>query len=184
MIDFERLFEEQAPRLIEVAASIVGTRADAEDVVQEAFVSAYRSRESFRGDARASTWLRRIVINEALEHRRRSRVRSGRPAGTAPGVQIGAIAPDERPAETPGPAATASAQERALAVRRAIDALPEEQRAVVVLRELEGLGFREIAELLGLPLGTVESRVIRARERLKLALRRHLVDDRERQEKE
>jgi RNA polymerase sigma-70 factor (ECF subfamily) len=168
MIDFHRLFEEHGARLVELAASVVGTRVDAEDVVQEAFVKAYRSRDAFRGDANPGTWLRRIVMNEALDFRRRRHARGG-----AAVVE----APDERPARGPGPDTTASELERAEAVRRAIDTLPQDQRTVVILREIEGLAYREIAEQLGLPLGTVESRVLRARERLRATLRKHLVED-------
>lgn len=178
MIDFERLFEDHGPRLVELAASILGARADAEDAVQEAFVKAYRARDRFRGDASPGSWLWRIVFNEALEQRRRKRLRGGRTEAGGAAVAVR----EEPPASGPGPDATASALERAEAVRRAIDALPEDQRTVVLLRELEGWTYREISERLELPLGTVESRVIRARERLRLVLQRQLVDPAERRE--
>lgn len=163
-LDFEALFAEYGARFVELAASLVGSRTEAEDVVQEAFVKAYRARDRFRGESMPSTWVRRIVLNEAVERRRRKRPRS------AAGVDLDAIE-----TTAPGPEARADALERAEAVRRAVDALPDEQRAVVMLREFEGLTFREIAEMLDLPLGTVESRAIRARERLRGALKRHLL---------
>jgi RNA polymerase sigma-70 factor (ECF subfamily) len=169
-MDFERLFEEHAPRLIELAATVVRRRSDAEDVVQEAFIKAYRARDGFRGEASPGTWLRRIVVNEAIDFERRIR-RPGSTRGAGLDLAEGA------PADGPAPDASASATERAEAVRRAIDQLPDEQRTVVLLRELEGMGYREIAELLGIPLGTVESRVMRARERLRVTLRKHLVED-------
>src|SRR5205809_281112 len=137
MIDFVRLFEEHGPRLVELAASILGARADAEDVVQEAFVRAYRGRHRFRGDADPGSWLWRIVFNHAVQLRGRNRVR------TTVGAS-GAAASEEPPSPAPGPDARASAVERAEAVRRAVDALPEEQRTVVLLRELEGWSYREI----------------------------------------
>ncbi len=162
-LDFEALFAEYGARFVELASALVGSRTEAEDVVQEAFVKAYRARDRFRGESMPSTWIRRIVLNEAVERRRRRRPRS------AAGVDL-----DTLETAAPGPEARADALERAEAVRRAVDALPEEQRTVVVLREFEGLTFREISEMLDLPLGTVESRAIRARERLRGSLRRHL----------
>lgn len=177
MIDVTHLFAEHGARLIEIAAAVIGVRSDAEDVVQEAFIKAYRGRSSFRGDASPGTWLRRIVLNEALDFRRRAFGRDGKRRPGGPGSSGGR--PDEQPGRGPAPETQASEVERADAVRRAIDALPEEQRTVVLLREMEGLGYREIAELLGLPLGTVESRVLRARERLRVALRAHLASDAE-----
>jgi RNA polymerase sigma-70 factor (ECF subfamily) len=169
MIDVASLFEAHGPRLVALAAAVSGLRASAEDVVQEALLKAHARRAAFRGEANPGTWLWRIVVNEALDFRRRLAGRSRREARAA-------AAADERADRGPGPEALASEAERREAVRRAIDALPADQRAVVILREVEGLRYREIAEELGLPLGTVESRVLRARERLKTALRAHLAE--------
>lgn len=171
--DFRRLFEEHGTWLIELAGSILGARSDAEDVVQEAFIKAYRSQDGFRGEANVGTWLRRIVMNEALDFRRRARGRGKERRLVVSSEASG----DEQPSRAAGPDATAIDRERAEAVRRAIEALPEDQRVVILLREIEELGYREIADLLELPLGTVESRVIRGRERLRLALRRRLGHD-------
>jgi len=173
MLDFRKLFEEHGTWLAEVAAAVLGGRADSEDVVQEAFVKAYRSQSSFRGEASLGTWLRRIVTNEALDFRRRARGR-GRERRKVIATAAGG---DDQPSRGPAPETTASERERAAAVRAAIDELPEDQRQVVLLKEIEELSYREIAEELGLPIGTVESRVIRGRVRLAGALRRRLQRD-------
>ena len=85
-------------------------------------------------------------------------------------------APDALPTRHPGPSSAALQEERAVAVRRAVAGLPEHQRTVLMLREFGGLSYRDIAEQLGLPRGTVESRVMRARERLRTALGSYVID--------
>lgn len=159
MIDFDALLLEHGAQLVELAAGIAGSRVEGEDVVQEAFLRAYRSRHGFRGDAQPHTWLRRIVVNLATDVRRRKKIARMHPA------------PDEAmPSREQGPAEAASEAERSEAVHRAIDALPPHQREVLVLREIGGLTYQEIADRLGLARGTVESRVLRGRERLRRQL--------------
>lgn len=167
-VDFEALFEEHGPWLLQVARSVTRRATDAEDVVQEAFLKAYRSRGRFRGEVDPRGWLKRIVVNAAIDVLRRRR------AGPDEGPMADGVATDR-----PGPQAVVSEAERAEAVRAAVDELPAHQREVLLLREFGGLTYREIAEQLGLPRGTVESRVIRARERLREVLGRYVNDENE-----
>src|SRR5205085_10238733 len=110
-MDFEALYDELGARFTALAASIVGARRDAEDVVQEAFLKAYRARERFRGEASPATWLRRIVVHEAIGWRRRR--------GLAP--QADEQATGAAQGKEPSPEARASDAERAVALRAAID---------------------------------------------------------------
>ncbi len=136
--------------------------ADADDLLQEAFVRAWRSIGGFRSDSTFRTWIFGIAINVVRTHRvrqARSRLLFWSPARQDP---------------TADPLDRASADEgveAALVLRQAIDralaALPEELRAAVVLRDVQGLEYREIADVLGVPIGTVESRIFRARQRLR-----------------
>jgi RNA polymerase sigma-70 factor (ECF subfamily) len=155
--------EKHRERVYRVAAHMVGAHEDADDVVQEAFLRAYRSLGRFRGDAAVETWLYRIVANVAVNHlRQRSRRRRfvgrlmRRPAAVA------------RASESP--AAQAEAVEVRAIVRDALDELSPDHRAVVVLFDLEGLTCAETARVLGVPEGTVRSRLHHARGRLRRRL--------------
>lgn len=160
--EFERLVLPLLPSAYNLARWLTRNDHDADDVVQEAFLRAYRFFPSFRGtDARA--WVLTIVRNACWTFLRASRARE---------VVAGFDETDE-PAD-----AAASAEEdlvrRADGARlaRALDELPAEFREVVVLRELEELSYREIAEVAGIPVGTVMSRLARGRRRLQAALAR------------
>lgn len=157
---------EQAPTFAEVFASmhrkvqalclhVVGDRADAEDAVQEAFLAIHRGLPSFRGESLVSTWVYRIAFRAAL------RVRSRRPP---PAAEL----EPAHASETPHRALEARDDARRLAVATSL--LSAEQRAVIALFAVEGLGHREIAEVLGVPEGTVWSRLHLARKRLAAAL--------------
>ena len=151
----------------DVAATVVamlGPVAEVDDVVQEAFIRFYQTLDRFRGEAAVSTYLKRIAINRALDalrHRKRflGRFRS-RDDETYP-------APEPSIEEE----GQAEARERARLVHQAIEALPPKHRAVVVLRMIEGYSTEETAEMLGIPYGTVLSRLSRAHAKLKELLR-------------
>ena len=151
----------------DVAATVVamlGPVAEVDDVVQEAFIRFYQTLDRFRGEAAVSTYLKRIAINRALDalrHRKRflGRFRS-RDDETYP-------APEPSIEEE----GYAEARERARLVHQAIEALPPKHRAVVVLRMIEGYSTEETAEMLGIPYGTVLSRLSRAHAKLKELLR-------------
>lgn len=170
--DFERLMRQYNQRLFRVARAIVKDDADAEDVLQDAYVQAYRKLDGFRGDAELSTWLTRIVINQAL-----MRVRSrGRDRNVVSFTQTDAAAQElevaDTHAESPSDAALRGEVRKVLEQR--IDELPEAFRTVFVMREIEEMTARETAEALGVPEATVRTRLFRARALLRQSLDRDM----------
>jgi RNA polymerase sigma-70 factor (ECF subfamily) len=163
---FEELLTRYEARAYRLAFRLTGGASDAQDAVQEAFLSAYRGLAAFRGDASFSTWLYRIVTNAALMQRRG---RKRRPATT---LDDGLPRFDEDGRHLAEPAdleAAARVEERldrealAAAAQRAVDALPEPYRAAFVLRDLEEMETSEVAALLGIGSAAVRQRVHRAR---------------------
>jgi RNA polymerase sigma-70 factor (ECF subfamily) len=156
-------------RLFRIARAIVGQDAEAEDVVQEAWVRALSGLDGFRGDAAFATWLTRILINEAY-----GRVRSRKP-----GVDF---TPDTEPAirariltfpaasSRPDPETTVATHEMRVILERAIDALPEPFRTIFVARVVEEMSVEETAELFGLKPETVKTRLHRARVKLRQSI--------------
>jgi len=137
--------------------------ADAEDIAQEAFIKAYRALPNFRGDSAFYTWLYRIAINTA----KNALIARGRgPIALNLDAQDGdeGAALLERLRDPDTPEGLALTEEIRETVNRAIDALPEDLRTAIVLRELEGLSYEEIAAAMECPIGTVRSRIFRARE--------------------
>jgi RNA polymerase sigma-70 factor (ECF subfamily) len=164
---FGQLVRKYQDRLYNTIAHVVGCRDEAEDVVQDAFVQAFVKLASFRRDSAFYTWLYRIAFNTAISRRRRRRaevsVERGRDALGVEPLDDGE-APEERLLR----------QERAGQVRRALSALSEEHRAILVLREMEGCCYDTIADILDLPIGTVRSRLHRARLQLREELKEAL----------
>ena len=160
---FEALVRRHQTRIVNYAMAIVKDPADAEDVAQETFIRAYRSLARFRGDSSFKTWLYTIATNAArtgLERRgRRGRVEDG-----SLDDEAGPLAAADVPA---GDADAETALVRREAIDRALAALPPDLRVAVVLRDVEGLDYKEIAAATGAPIGTVESRIFRARRRLR-----------------
>ena len=160
---FEELVIAYQHRVFGVALRMLGNRAEAEEIAQETFLRAHRALPEFRGDARLHTWLyaiaSRLCLNRLASAHRRL-------------VQGDDEALAAAPADEPSAAARLERAELDAAVREAISALPEERRIVVVLRDLEGLSYEEIAEVLDLEPGTVRSRLHRARLDLKAKLER------------
>jgi RNA polymerase sigma-70 factor (ECF subfamily) len=151
-------------RLFNTLLRIAGSREDAADAVQDAFVQAYLKLESFRGDAQFFTWLYRIAMNMALSRRRRRR-----PVGSLEAAKSSA---GEEPMDAAaGPDGRLLATERAEQVQTALADLGEQHRKILVLRELEGCSYEVIADILELPVGTVRSRLFRARLQLRQKLR-------------
>ena len=153
-----------------LALHLLRDRADAEDVVQESVLRALRYRHTLRDPADARAWFLAIVRRECASGRAsaRSRVETI-PFDAAPPLQLvdSAAAPDERAAQ----------RVRAEQVAAAVAALPERLRDVIVLREAEHCSYEEIAQVMEIPLGTVMSRLSRARERLAAALRAHRMEE-------
>lgn len=169
---FEALVERHQHRVVSFARGLVrGSQADAEDVAQEAFVRAWRSLRQFRGASAFRTWLLQIVTNVARTHRTR---RLARPE----------VAVDPNVSEALASAVGGDRVEAALVahdqVVRALATLSDEMREVVLLRDREGLDYREIADVLKIPIGTVESRLFRGRARLRAALTDEMPTDNER----
>lgn len=162
---FRSLVRQYDERLRRLAGGLLGGdpyRVD--DALQEAYVRAYRNLESFRGEAEVGTWLYRVVTNACLDELRRAKAR---PAPVDAGDRAW-----ERPSAAAGPERTVTAADT---VRRALERIPDDQRAAVLVVDGEGFTFDSAAEVLGVPAGTVASRVSRGR----AALRRALSDDEE-----
>jgi len=158
----ETLFREFAPKVYRLALRCGLDQAEAEDGVQEVFLKVQRRIDTFRGEAALSTWLYQVALHTLLDHRRRvGRLTRAQPLGESDGPREPVDA-----CRAGGPAEQAVRGERRLLVREALDRLPAKFREVLVLRELEGLAYRDIARILGVAQGTVESRIFRARERL------------------
>ena len=162
---FEELVMTYQHRVFGVALRMLGNRAEAEEVAQEAFVRAHRALGDFRGDAKLSTWLYAITSRLCL-----NRLASGERRMARQGEDALLRLSDAGPR----PDAALERRELETALGRAIAELPEDRRIVVVLRDLEGLSYEEIAQVLELELGTVRSRLHRARADLKEKLERFL----------
>lgn len=152
-------------RLFHVANRVVDNPDDALDVVQDTFVSAYQSLASFKGDAEFFTWLYRIAFNTAISAKRRKRptisLDAGRVGGSGKSEETG-IDPEDRAADVaPDAAMERSEDERLLTA--AIAKLSQEHRAVLLMKDIDGLKYEDIAEAMRVPIGTVRSRLHRAR---------------------
>ena len=164
---FGQLVERYQDRLFNTVLHLVSCQAEAEDVVQDAFVQAYVKLDSFRGTSAFYTWLYRIAFNVAASKRRRQRLEfSIEQAEQRSGAQ-----PVDRSESAD---ARLERQESAEQVRVALANLSQEHREIVVLREMEGCSYESIAEILGVAVGTVRSRLHRARMELREHLRRVL----------
>jgi RNA polymerase sigma-70 factor (ECF subfamily) len=158
--------DRHAGRLFRLAFRLVSGTSDAEDVVQETLLAGLRQAGKFRGDASVKTWLTGILVRQAARHHRRRARRKAAPVeddgftGGGGGLR-------------PGGSVAESAHRR-MDVQRALAALSPLHREVVVLREFEGMSYAEIAEAVGVPRGTVESRLHRARQELRVLLRDYL----------
>ena len=169
---FEPLVERYRQRVWRLAYQILRDREDAWDCAQEAFVRAFHSLPSFRGQSAFYTWLFRITVNVATD-RQRARGAQARAFGAerVPEEEWGRTTADPGG----GPDKVAVQAEQRERIRQALDALPPKARAIIMLSDVEGLSYREIAEVLRCPIGTVMSRLHNARKRLKSALGSMLV---------
>lgn len=160
---YAELVQKYQQRLFNTLLHMVGTREDAEDVTQEAFVQAYLKLATFQGHSALYTWLYRIAFNIAITHRRKQR-----PTHSIDYVRE--VLGDEPVEKGDGPTQRMEQREQVQQVHLALARVSEEHRAVLVLRELEGLEYDQIAGVLDLPIGTVRSRLHRARLQLKDSL--------------
>lgn len=161
---FGRLVEANQERVLRLVRGMVPEH-DADDVAQDAFLKAFRKLGEFDDRARFSTWIYRIAANTALDWRKRERYRRHAPLPETPDGE------DAAPSDGPDARTAAERRELAAAIDAAVAGLPDHYHTIVVLREVEGLSYEDIAATLGISKGTVESRLFRARERLRTALK-------------
>ena len=170
---FAELFARHRDRLWAVALRTTGDREDAADALQEALIAAYRRAASFRGESAVTTWLHRIVVNACLDRLRRRKVRAAQPlpedleGHASRGSLVGSGDPLGVDSD---PEARALASERRDRVLAALDTLPPDQKAALVLVDLEGYPVQEAAAILEVPTGTVKSRCSSGRVRLAVLL--------------
>src|SRR4051812_37091811 len=155
---FGELVRRHRDRLWAVAIRTIGDREEAADAIQDALLSAHRGAARFRGESAVTTWLHRIVVNSCLDRIRRRQ--------SHPTVPL----PDGDTVTGPEPAAAAPDHDTALVVRQALAELPAEQRAALVLVDVQGYPVAEAAEILGVPEGTIKSRCARGRARMAIRL--------------
>jgi RNA polymerase sigma-70 factor (ECF subfamily) len=160
---FDLLVTKYQRKIFRLLSRLIRDQAEVEDVAQEAFIKAYRALPNFRGDSAFYTWLYRIAINTAKNHL----VSQGRRAPTTTEADIEeaeTFDDGEHLRDLNTPDSMLLSKQVGEAVNRAIDQLPEDLRTAIVLREIEGLSYEEIAESMNCPIGTVRSRIFRARE--------------------
>lgn len=155
----EELFKTHRARVLALCLHLLGDRAEAEDALQETFLAVLRSLNGFRGDANVSTWIYRIALRAALKRKARLRAHATAPLDAATNTH--AEDPRER-------------IEQRAELTRALESLSAEHRVVLCLFAIEGLTHKEIAEILGVPEGTIWSRLHAARKRLSASLAGHL----------
>jgi len=160
---FHDLVDRHAARLFAMAASFAGNVTDAEDIVQETFAGAFRGLRAFEGRSSVRTWLTSILVRQTAMHRRRTTRREAR--------LVRLETASEPVAAVPSPTQAADTR---IDVMDAIQLLSPQHRDVIILRELQGLSYDEMAEALGIPRGTVESRLFRARRHLQERLKGYL----------
>jgi RNA polymerase sigma-70 factor (ECF subfamily) len=166
---FDELVLRYQDRLFNALVRILRNREDARDVAQESFVTAWRKLESFRGESSFYSWLFRVAYNVAMSRGRKKRITTVSPAQSNTLNQI--LADSQQGAS---PSYQMELNEQQQTVRQALDHLPEEYRVVLVLKELEDFKYEQIAEILDVPLGTIRSRIHRARQLLRESLIRLL----------
>ena len=170
---FEMLVVRYQRRIERLIARMVRDAALVEDIAQETFIRAYRALPQFRGESAFYTWLYRIAVNTAkkalVELKRDPLVRESALGAPEEGEEPSRVENELSDGETPE--ALLASKEIAATVNAAIDALSEELRQAIVLREIEGLSYEEIADVMSCPIGTVRSRIFRAREAIATRLR-------------
>ena len=168
---FEQLVRDNQNRVYSLAVRLVGDREEAADLAQEAFLRAWQGLAAFQGDSSFATWIYRLTTNVCIDYlRRKKRRQEVEPAVSLDDEDSGWAEPADAGQD---PQRKLEEAERGRALSRGLERLPEHQRQVLVMRELSGLSYQEIGAATGLDLGTVKSRIARAR----LALRKILLED-------
>jgi RNA polymerase sigma-70 factor (ECF subfamily) len=170
---FEEIVRRHGGLVLGLGRRLLGSRADAEDLMQDVFIRVHRALPSFRGDSSLKTWIARVAVNAARnrrrdEGRRGLRLARSLDAPLAPGSD--ATLADRIDDPSPGPERLALSAQSRERIEEALRDLPIEYREALVLRDVEGLSYEEIAAALEISLGTVKSRIARGRGRLQEAL--------------
>jgi len=174
---FEEIVRRFGDKVFNLVYRMLGNRHEAEDITQEVFITVFKTVDSFRGEAKFTTWLLRIAANQS---KNRIKYLSRRPTDSADVDEVGGPPPGA--AGTPGPVAHGQidapdilmeAAELEALMQKAIASLDEEHRLLVILRDVEELSYQEIGEITGLPEGTIKSRLHRARMAIKEVLDTH-----------
>jgi RNA polymerase sigma-70 factor (ECF subfamily) len=176
---FELLVVKYQRKLGRLLSRLIRDPAEVEDVTQEAFIKAYRALPSFRGDSAFYTWLYRIGVNTAKNYL----VAMGRRAPTSTGFdneEAEGFEDAEQLRDSSTPETELAGKQVAATVNKAVAALPEDLRTAITLREIEGLSYEEIANVMNCPIGTVRSRIFRARDAIAAELRPLLGTDKDR----
>ena len=166
---FDLLVRKYQHRIVALIGRYVADWSECQDVAQEAFLRAYRAMGSFRGDAQFYTWLHRIAVNTAKNHLVASNRRP--PTGDIDVADAEQFDSGIRLRDNDTPERELMRQQMEQTVMRAVEALPEELRVAITLREVEGMSYEEIAEKMDCPIGTVRSRIFRARDAIDQQLR-------------
>ncbi len=170
-IAFEQLVIENQNKVYSLALRLVNDREEAADLAQEAFVKAWQGLSSFQGESSFATWVYRLTTNVCIDHLRKKKRREGvEPSVSLNDEESGWAEPADWKSD---PQLLLERSERGKALARALARLPDWQRRTLVLRELSGLSYQEIGDALDIDLGTVKSRIARAR----LSLRKILLED-------
>ncbi len=165
---FSEIVRRWERRIFVLAFGILGREEDARDATQETFLAAFRSLRGFRGEAKVSSWLHRIAVNQCITRQRRAKVRN---EAALEDEQERDAAKFSAPVSF-SPARTVESRQITEAVRCAVNSLPIDLRQIVVMKEFEELTFREIADTLDLPLSTVKSRLYTAMKQLQMRLQK------------
>ena len=175
---FGVLVEKYQKKMVNIAYRMIGDYETACDVVQDAFLSAYKAIRKFRGEARFSSWLYRIVINVSKNRMKQMSIRlqrEGPVIGNPVAMGDGQVNCDP-PAEEPSVVEQLERKEIQAKLQQCIDSLDDEYREVLVLRDIQGFSYDEVGDILKIPAGTVKSRLSRARAALKDCLKKVLGD--------
>ena len=164
---FEELIRRYQDRVYNLCRYMLRDPQDAQDAAQDVFLKAYKGLKDFRPDASLYTWLHRIAVNTCLDYKRKAR----RDALKKEPL------PEDLPSTEPFPSELYESRENTESIQAALQKLPEKLRAPIVLREIDGLSYEEVAEVLHASVGTVKSRISRAREELRRILQGKLRQD-------
>lgn len=175
---FDEIVRRYQHRVFTLAIRWMGDEQIANEVAQDVFIALFRSLKNFRGDAQLSTWIYRVVVNHCKNRRQYRRRRHMNRHESIDGDRRDEDAPKRQYAhDGPAPDSAVHQSDAERLIREALDQLDEEQRAIIVLRDIEDLSYEEISELLELPRGTVKSRLHRARAQLARILARQVKPD-------